>query len=71
MPETAIKYAESLIEFGYHLGNYYKAYPLCKSPKLLAQGLHCATFDKKWVFAYKVGKQSIIIYHIRYGGEVE
>jgi len=51
MPETAMKYTERLIEFGYSLGSYFKAYPLCRSTKLLAQRLHCATFDKKWIFA--------------------
>ncbi len=37
--------------------------------KMLAKkGLRCATFDKKWVFAYKIGAKSIIIHHIIWSG---
>jgi hypothetical protein len=68
MPETALRYADKLIAFGYDLGKHYKLYTPCKNIKLAKQGLRCATFDKKWVFAYKIGNNSVIIHHIVWAG---
>ena len=64
MPETAVKYTDRLIAFGFDLGKHYKGYTICKNKKLASRGLHCATFEKKWVFAFKIGEKSIIIYYI-------
>jgi hypothetical protein len=70
MPETALNYTDKLIEFGLSLGKYYKAYPLCNNPKLASHALRCATFDKKWIFAYRIGKRSVIIHHLIWGGKL-
>ena len=71
MPATALAYTEKLIEFGMSLGKYYNAYPLCNDKKLLAQELYCATFDKKWVFVYRIGTSSVIIQRIVWGGNIK
>ena len=68
MPETALRYTDKLIEFGYDLGKHYKLYTPCKNSRLAKLGLRCATFDKKCVFAYKVGNKSVIIHHIIWAG---
>lgn len=68
MPLTAQRYADKLIEFGFSLGKYYHAYPICRTEKLASQNLRCATFDKKWVFAYEVKADSVVIHKILWGG---
>ena len=68
LPETALRYTDKLIEFGFDLGKYYKIYTPCKNIKLAKRGLRCATFDKKWVFAYKIGSKSVIIHQIIWAG---
>jgi hypothetical protein len=71
MPETAIKYTNRLIEFGYDLGKHFDAYTVCKNKELAKRGLRCATFDKKWMFAYKVGAKNIIIHKIIWAGRLK
>lgn len=71
MPETALRYSEKLIAFGFDLGKYYNAYTLCRNLNLAKRGLHCATFDKKWMFTYKIGSKSVIIHHIIWGGALK
>lgn len=68
MPVTAQRYADKLIAFGFSLGTYYNAYPVCRNQKLAAQNLRCATFDKKWVFAYAIKKNNIVIHRIIWAG---
>jgi hypothetical protein len=64
MPNTALRYTNRLIAFGLDLGKYYKLYPLCKNERLLKKGLHCADFEKKWVFVFSMGNKNIIIHQI-------
>lgn len=70
MPLTAQRYADKMITFGFSLGKYYNAYPLCRNKKLATQNLRCATFDKKWIFAYAVKKDSVVIHKIIWGGRL-
>ena len=66
--ETSLAYSEKLSAFGFDLGKYYNAFALCRNIKLAKRGLHCATFDKKWVFAYQIGSKSVIIHPIVWVG---
>lgn len=68
MPETARQYAIRLREFGLSLGKNQSSYNLCRDKIWASQGLKCATFDKKWVFAFKVQKNGLlVIHHIKLG----
>jgi hypothetical protein len=62
MPDTAIKYTNKLIQFALDLSKNYIAYSLCKNVVLAKRNLHCATFDKKWVFTFTIGEKSIVIH---------
>jgi len=71
MQLTAQRYADKLIDFGFSLGTYYNAYPVCRNKNLAAKKLRCATFDKKWVFAYELRKDSVVIHQIIWGGKLK
>lgn len=64
MPETGIKYAKKMLVFGSSLSETYNAYNTCKFPKWKKRKLNCATFDNTWVFAFKIVKSNVVIYHI-------
>ena len=70
MPDTATKYTNKLLKFGFDLGKNYIAYPLCKNIVLARRNLHCATFDKKWVFTFTIGEKSVVIHQILWGGTI-
>lgn len=70
MPETAYRYAEKLISFGQTLIDFPLKYPICKNEKLSKRNLRCAVFDKKWIFAYKVTENYVIIKDIIWGGSL-
>ena len=63
-PETSIKFAEKLYQFGYSLAGFPEKYPLCRLPQLAKRKLHCAVFNNDYFFTYKVIKNKLIIYNI-------
>ena len=65
-PETALKFAERLYQFGNTLANFPNKYRLCRFPKLSKRSLHCAVFDRTYIFTYKVVKNKLIIYNVIY-----
>ena len=67
MPATAERYANKMFEFGNQLSKVATAYTLCKEKSWAKRKLRCATFDKKWVFAYRQNKTNLVIYHIKLG----
>jgi len=71
MPDTAVKYTNRLLKFGFDLSNNHIAYPLCKNKVLSKRNLHCATFDKKWVFTFTINKHTVVIHQILWGGSVQ
>jgi hypothetical protein len=71
MPDTAMQFTDKLLKFGFDLGKNYIAYTLCKNSTLAKRNLHCATFNKKWVFTFTVGKKSIVIHQILWGGSIQ
>ena len=70
MPATAERYANRMFEFGNHLSKVATAYTLCKEKSWAKRKLRCATFDKKWVFAFRKNKTNLVIYHIKHGKQI-
>ena len=64
MPDTANKYIDKLVSFAKSISKTPNAYSICKYPQWKNKKLHCATFDKTWVFAFKMVNENIVIYHI-------
>jgi|GEM_PF-2392808 len=64
MPETANKYIDKILFFASQIATTYPAYTLCKYPEWGKRKLHCATFYKTWMFALKIVKQQVVIFHI-------
>ena len=67
MPETAIKYVDKLLQFAESLGNTSNAYTLCKYPNWKRRNLQCVTYDKTWIFAFRVIKNKVVIFYIKNG----
>lgn len=63
-PETSKKFAEKFYQFGNYLANFPNKYRLCRFPKFSKRNLHCAVFDRTYIFIYKVGKNKLIIYNV-------
>jgi plasmid stabilization system protein ParE len=63
-PETAEKFAVRLVQFGYSLANFPDKYPICKKLILAKRNLHCAVFDKNYIFIYKVINKRLVIYNV-------
>ena len=68
--EHEIKMPEKLISFGQTLIDFPLKYPICKNEKLSKRNLRCAVFDKKWIFAYKVTENYVIIKDIIWDGSL-
>jgi hypothetical protein len=64
MPETGIKYGRKMREFALSLGNSPLAWPICKGKTYSSKNYHCAVFDEKWIFAYSISGQKVIIREI-------
>lgn len=67
MPETGIKYAKKLIAFGNSLGDFPTAYSKCKYPNWKKKDLFCSTFDKTWIFAFKIIQNNVVVFYIKNG----
>ena len=64
MPATANKYIDKLLSFAKSISNIPNTFPICKYPAWKSKKLYCITFDKTWVFAFKIVKDNVVIYHI-------
>ncbi len=67
MPDTALKYIDKLLNFADSISHAPNAYTICKYPKWKVETLKCATFDKTWIFAFKIIKNTVVIYYIKNG----
>jgi|SRR5580692_8644168 hypothetical protein len=63
-PETAEKFTDRLYEFGDSLGILPEKYPLCHFQKFLKYLMHCAVFEKNYVFVYKIISKRLVIYNV-------
>ena len=66
-PETAEQYAQRMIDFGYSLTIFPNKYPICRFEKFAKRTLHCAAFDKTYIFVYKTVRNQLVIYNIIHG----
>jgi hypothetical protein len=64
MPETGIKYGRRMREFALSIGSSPLAWPICKGKKYSSKNYHCAVFDDKWIFAYSISGNKVIIREI-------
>lgn len=63
-PETALKFAERFYQFGNTLADFPDKYRLCRFPKFSKRSLHCAVFERTYIFTYKVVKNKLVIYNV-------
>lgn len=63
-PDNAKRFAEKLYEFGNSLLNLNSKYPICKQTQFAKHKLHCAVFQKDYIFVYKVVNNTLIIYTV-------
>ena len=64
-PVTAHKYIEEINEFLKKLGGGFTL-AKCRRKKWHAMGYHCAVFNHRWVFAYKIYDDRVIIHDMEY-----
>ena len=67
MPDTALKYIDKLLNFANSISQASNAYTICNYPKWKVKNLQCATFDKTWIFAFKIIRNTVVIYYIKNG----
>ena len=67
MPETGLKFSYKMEDFANSLIVHHFAYPICNNEKFRKKSWHCATFNKKWVFAYQIKQDKIVIDEIVFG----
>src|ERR1700679_1926663 len=63
-PERALSFMDSLYEFAYSLSKFPNKYPICKKLTLAKRNLHCAVFDKNYIFIYKMVNKRLVIYNV-------
>ena len=63
-PDNAEKFLLRLMGFGYSLALFPNKYPLCKKLNLAKRNLHCAVFDKNYIFIYKVINKGLVVYNV-------
>jgi len=71
MPLTAERYADKMWNFGISIGNSPLAWPKCKGKEYSGKNYRCAVFDDKWIFAYAINGQKVIIREIINGALIK
>jgi hypothetical protein len=71
MPQTALKYGSQMTTFLHDLGIHYDAYSLCNKTEWNKLGLRCAIFNKKWIFAYKIVNDKVVIVDVEHGKNIK
>ena len=69
MPETAHNYIEEINEFLKELGGCF-ALVKCRRKKWKEKGYHCAIFNHRWIFAYKIYDDRVIIHDMVYAANI-
>lgn len=63
-PETAERYVQRMINFGYSLAILPNKYPICRFPKFAKRNFRCAIFERTYTFIYKTISEKLIIYNV-------
>jgi len=69
MPETAHNYIEEINEFLQELGGRF-ALVKCRRKKWSEKGYHCAVFNHRWIFAYQIYDDRVIIHDMEYAANI-
>jgi plasmid stabilization system protein ParE len=62
-PESAVKFVNSIVEFGNNLGSFH-SYALCRHKEYVDKGLGCINFAKNYIFLYRVTPTKLYIVDI-------
>jgi len=65
MPETAHNYIEEINKFLQELGGCFTLVK-CRRKKWSEKGYNCAVFNHRWIFAYKIYDDRVIIHDMEY-----
>lgn len=60
-PETAIRFADSLYDFGDALGFLPEKFPACRHKEFRRRGYRCAVYSGNYIFIYKIVLTKIYI----------
>ena len=63
-PDTAIKFALQLFDFGESLADFPDKYSICRKKAWAMRYLRCAIFKKDYIFIYKLINDELIIYNV-------
>jgi plasmid stabilization system protein ParE len=66
-PQNATNYYLKIVSFLESLSKPYPTYPVCKYPAWAKRKWRCAVFDKKYVVAFRVEKNKIIVFKFLHG----
>jgi len=68
-PETAHNYIEEINIFLQNLGGCY-ALVKCRRKKWREKNYHCAVFNHRWIFAYQIYDDRVIIHDMEYSANI-
>jgi len=68
-PDTAHNYIEEINDFLRKLGGCF-ALAKCRHKKWREKGYHCAVFNHRWIFAYQIYDDRVIIHDIEFAANV-
>ena len=63
-PDNALRFTERIDEFIDTLGVFSEKYPVCRKLSYAKRKYRCATFEKTYIFIYKVVKKQLVIYNV-------
>ncbi len=66
-PHNASNYYLKITAFFLSLSKPYPTSPLCKQSAWSKRNWHCAVFDKKYVVAFRVQKNKIVVFKFLHG----
>ena len=69
MPETAHNYIEDINVFLQKLGGCFVLVK-CRLKEWREKGYHCAVFNHRWIFAYKIYDDRVIIHDMEYAANI-
>jgi len=68
-PNTAHKYIEKINVFLKNLGGCF-AYAICRRKKWREKGYRCAVFNRRWIFAYQIYDDRVIVHDMEYAPNI-
>ena len=69
MRDTAHDYIEEINDFLQELGGCF-ALVKCRRKKWREKGYHCAIFNHRWIFAYQIYDDRVIIHDMEYAANI-